>query len=117
MDSITLNNLKVEAVIGTLPQERQHPQSLIFNLELNLNLQPAGESDDLQYSVDYQEIERRICRLAESTQYFLLEKLAEETAKICLSYLTVQEVAVSITKPAALLHSTPTIRIVRHRKA
>ena len=45
MDSIILNNLTVEAVIGTLPQERQQPQKLILNIEMELDLQPAGESD------------------------------------------------------------------------
>ena len=117
MDSIILNNLTVEAVIGTLPQERQQPQTLILNIEMELDLQPAGESDDLQYSVNYQEIEERIIHLAQSSQFFLLEKLAEETAKICLSYPLVQVTTISIAKPAALCHSTPTVKIIRRRKA
>jgi FolB domain-containing protein len=117
MDKITIRNLRVPAVIGTLPHERLTPQKLLFNLELYLDLAPAGDSDSLDDTVNYQEIARRIKELAAAGKFLLLEKLAAETAALCLQYQPVTRVIVTIDKPAALADAESTaVTIERYRK-
>jgi len=105
MDSIIIRDLTITAIIGTLPHERNIAQTIIFNIELMLDLMPAGHSDALDDTVNYQEIEQRIKKMAEAGHFFLLEKMAETAAEICLSYNMIDRVKITIDKPAALADS------------
>ncbi|QSH42236.1 dihydroneopterin aldolase [Lentisphaerota bacterium ZTH] len=105
MDKIILRNVKVKTIIGTLPEERTEKQQLKVNVELSLHLKAAGESDDLRDSVDYSEIERRIVELGHSSSFNLVERFAEEVAKICLGYKRITRAVVSVDKPDALKNS------------
>jgi FolB domain-containing protein len=106
MDKIIINGLKVDTVIGTLPEERGKTQTLLINLELYLPLQKAGKSDDLSDSVDYSLIESEIIRMSGKSKFFLIERFAEEVADICLKEKLVSKVKVEVSKPGALKHST-----------
>ena len=57
MDRILIEDLEVNAIIGTLPEERLEPQLLILNLEIFTDFTAAGISDDLTDAVDYSMIE------------------------------------------------------------
>ena len=105
MDKIIIRDLTVTAIIGTLPHERHNAQTIIFNIELGLDLAAAGHSDALDDTVNYQEIEQRIKKMAETGHFFLLEKMAETAAEICLSYAMIEQVKVTLDKPAALADS------------
>ena len=53
MDRIIIRDLRVNALIGTLEHEHTRRQEIRADLELFLDLHPAGRSDDLAKSVDY----------------------------------------------------------------
>ena len=106
MDKIVISGLKVDTVIGTLPEERDKTQTLVINLELYLPLQKAGKSDDLFDSVDYSLIESEIIRMSEKSKFFLIERFAEEIADICLKEKLISSVKIEVSKPGALKHST-----------
>ena len=103
MDKIIISGFPVNAIIGTFPEERKHPQKLIFDLTLQGDFSEAGRTDTLSGTVNYRELEEKLLALAEHTCCFLLEALAEKTAQLCLSYPEVKTVAVRILKPAAAL--------------
>jgi FolB domain-containing protein len=105
MDRIIIRDLKVTAIIGTLPHERNIAQPIIFNIELMFDLSSAGHSDALDDTVNYQEIEQRIKKMAETGHFFLLEKMAETAAEICLSYDLIEKVKIMLDKPEALSDS------------
>ena len=105
MDRIIISGLKVNTVIGTLPEERTKTQTLIINLELYLPLQNAGTSDNLFDSVDYSHIEAEIIAMGEKSKFFLIERFAEKTAEICLKKHLLSHVKVEVVKPGALKHS------------
>jgi D-erythro-7,8-dihydroneopterin triphosphate epimerase len=52
--------------------------------------------------VNYRTLTKRVIDLVEGSRYFLVEKLAEEIAQLCLDDRRVQDVTVTIEKPAAL---------------
>jgi FolB domain-containing protein len=105
MDKIIISKLKINTVIGTLPEERNKKQTLLINLELYLSLEKAGKSDDLFDTVDYSQIESEIVATAEKSNFLLIERLAQEIADICLSKKLVSRVQVEVVKPGALKHS------------
>ncbi len=106
MDKIIIRGLKVDTVIGTLPEERDKTQTLVINLELYLSLQKAGKSDDLSDSVDYSLIESEIIRMSKKSKFFMIERFAEEVADICLKEKLISSVKIDVAKPGALKHST-----------
>ncbi|MCF6176095.1 MAG: dihydroneopterin aldolase [Victivallaceae bacterium] len=116
MDRIIIRDLTVMAIIGTLPHERNIAQPIIFNIELMLDLAPAGHSDALDDTVNYQDIEQRIKKMAETGKFFLLEKLAETAAEICLSYDMIDKVKITLDKPQALTDSASVAILIERGK-
>ncbi|MFA7230766.1 MAG: dihydroneopterin aldolase [Victivallaceae bacterium] len=116
MDKIIIRDLKTKSIIGTRPEERTKKQTLKFNIELDIDLKTVGVSDDLNDTVNYQEIEQKIKKMAEKSEFFLIEKMAEEAAKICLQYDKIVKAAITIDKPSALKNSrSVAVRIERTR--
>ena len=103
MDKIIITGFPVDAVIGTFPEERRQPQRLIFDLTVCGDFSAAGKTDTLEGTVNYRELEEKLAVLAEKSNFYLLEALAEKTAELCLSYPEVAGVTVRIVKPAAAL--------------
>lgn len=101
-DKIKINDLSVRAIIGTEPYEREDEQELILNLTLFTDIEKAGRTDSLEYTVDYSELKERIVELARESDFLLIEAMAEEVARIALSDESVEKVKVSVRKPAAL---------------
>ena len=52
-DRIVVRQLRLWAHVGVLPFERERGQWFEVDLELALDLAPAGRSDDLSLSLDY----------------------------------------------------------------
>ena len=100
-DAILIRDLEVQALIGTLPEERLKRQTLIFNLELTTDLEAAGVSDDLRDSVNYSLVEETVRRVATESEFFLLEKMARAVCDAVLVFDGVEAVRVTVDKPAA----------------
>ncbi len=86
MDKIILRGLEVMTVIGTAAAERLAPRMLMLNVELAVDLEPAGKSDDLRATVDYAALAAAIRKLGMENKFFLIEKFAHETALLCLDF-------------------------------
>ena len=101
MDTILIEDLEVNAIIGTLPEERLEAQRLILNLEIFTDFTAAGASDDLNDAVDYSMLEGAVKILTERSQFQLLEALGSEICRTVLSVPQVDRVKVRISKPGA----------------
>jgi len=83
---------------GQTDEERTAAQPFEVDVELYMNLQPAGIDDDIAETVDYSRV-FEICReLVEATTYKLLEAMAEGMAHEILMAFPVAEVAVRVRK-------------------
>jgi dihydroneopterin aldolase len=99
MDRIVLRNMRFQGRHGVHPYEQHAEQPFEVDVELVLNLQPAGIEDDLERSVDYASV-YAICRqVVESTSFRLLEAIAEAIAHEILAAHRVEEVGVRVRKP------------------
>jgi dihydroneopterin aldolase len=105
-DRIVLSNMVFQARHGVSADERTRSQPFEVDVELLLDLRPAGLSDDLARTVDYGEV-FGICRaVVEEPGRNLIESIAESIAARILSDFGdkgVTEIVVRIRKPEAPL--------------
>jgi dihydroneopterin aldolase len=103
-DRIVLTNLRFEARHGVHGWERETTQPFEVDVELGLDLTPAGRSDDLALTVDYGLVYDEVARVLDGPPRNLLESLAEAIATALLArFEAVEEVVVRIRKPAVRL--------------
>ena len=102
MDRIVISDLLVRCIIGVRDDERKEKQDVLINPTLDVDLRKAGKSDRIEDSVDYRALNKQIMRMAESSQFYLVEALAQSVADICLAHPEVSEARVRVEKPAAL---------------
>lgn len=118
-DCIILSDASVHALVGCYPEERIHGQNLIITARIYLDLQPAGETDDLEHSICYVSIYDLIKAVAKARQYMLIESLAESICTAILDrWRQVTAISLHITKPyipAPDYHATTSIQIYRTR--
>ncbi len=119
-DRILLEGMIFYGNHGTLPAERELGQPFVVDIELHLDLQPAGLSDDLTQTVDYSEVHRRTKEIVEGPPVNLTEAVAERVAVAILEdHPLVETVRVKVAKPHVRLGDTvlggSAIEIVRHR--
>lgn len=119
MDKIFIEGFTLFARHGVHPEEAVLGQRFIFDVELRLDLAPAGRSDHLAETVDYGAVMARITRVAEERHCRLLEALAEAIVQDLLAaFPRVVAVRLRIHKPAAPVPGTFSslgIEVVRER--
>ena len=101
-DRIIISDLFLRTIIGINDDERTNRQDVLVNLVLSVDTRTAGRSDDIADTVNYRTLTKDVIDLVEGSQFFLIEKLAEEIAQLCLRDDRVEDVTVTIGKPAAL---------------
>ena len=115
-DHLFLRDLRVDAIIGVYPQEREWRQPLRFDLDLYVDTRPAGRSDELADALDYSAVAERVQDIARDAQARLIEHLAQRVATALLAEFPLQAVTVTLTKPNAVPAAAATgVRI--HRAA
>jgi 7,8-dihydroneopterin aldolase/epimerase/oxygenase len=106
-DRILLEGMVFYGRHGTLPAERELGQPFVVDVELHLDLRPAGLSDDLTQTVDYGEVHRRTQEIVEGQPVNLTETVAERIAAVILeNYPAVEAVRVKVAKPHVRLGDT-----------
>lgn len=120
-DRIVLAGMAFQARHGVLDWERAEAQRFEVDLELVLDVQPAGLDDDLTRTVDYRGVYQVVRQIVESTTFNLLEALAEAIAhEVLAEQALVDEVVVRVRKPdvrlgGPLAYAGVEIRRVRNR--
>lgn len=102
MAIIRITDLSLKAIIGIFDWERKRKQKVVINVELEFNALKAVKTDNVDDTVDYKVITKKIIRHVEGSKYFLLEKMAGSVMKIVLEDQKVKRVNVRIDKPGAL---------------
>ncbi len=104
-DHIHIKDLLLRGIVGINPEEREKRQDILINLVLEADTQPAGLSDRIEDAVNYKTITKRVIRMVEHARFFLVERLVDEIALICLSDPRVEAVRATVEKPGALRFS------------
>jgi dihydroneopterin aldolase len=99
-DRILLEGMVFQGTHGVNPEEQVTPQPFEVDVELSLDLQPAGRDDDLERTVDYSKVFTTTGEVVASTRFLLIEALAEAIAEELLATYAADEVTIRIRKPA-----------------
>jgi len=105
-DRIVLHDMVFQGRHGVLEQEQREPQPFHVDVELGLDLHPAGVDDDLARTIDYGTVFETCQSIVESTSFRLIEALAEAIAQELLADFPVDEVTVRVRKPNAPIEGT-----------
>lgn len=85
---------------GVLTGEKQIGQRFRATVVMSVDLKQAGQTDNLQETINYAEVYQLCKKIVEGSGYNLIEALAEHIAsEILTEYWKVQEVNVTVTKP------------------
>nr|WP_232335183.1 MULTISPECIES: dihydroneopterin aldolase [Thermoactinomyces] len=84
---------------GAYAEENRLGQRFYVDLEMKLDLRPAGTTDDLQKTVDYGAVYQKVENIMTGTRVKLIETLAERIAGRLLADFPIEEVRVRVTKP------------------
>lgn len=101
MDKIILEGLEFYGYHGVLPEEQSLGQRFIVDLELYLDLRPAGISDDPDLTVNYARVFELVESIVGGRPYRLIESVAEAIASAVLEHFPVKELMVRVKKPQA----------------
>lgn len=103
MDKIRIVNMTFYGHHGVDESERDLGGKFHIDVEVAVDLRPAGEADDLSKTVDYKAVYETVARVHDSRRYHLLESLAHDAAQAILESFSVDEVTVRVRKSSVPL--------------
>lgn len=102
MNTIFLQEVKVETRLGVPAWERLKPQTVILDIELGMPHGQAFHSDAIEDTIDYGLMVARIRETLAEQSFHLVEALAEHVAQLILSEFGAPAVKVRVAKPGIL---------------
>ena len=105
MDIIYLNDLRIETVIGIYDWERKQKQTVSLDLEMGADISLAAQSENIENTLDYKAVAKRIIEFIEGSEFFLVEAMAEEIAQIVIKDFSVPWLRLRVGKPGAVTGS------------
>jgi dihydroneopterin aldolase len=124
-DTIEVRGLRILGCHGVLDEERVRAQPFEIDLDLEVDLRPAGTSDSLADTVDYGAVAESVTRVVQGEHSDLLEHLAERIARAAVvtaagvSVAGVSAVTVAVRKlrpPVPADMASAGVRIHRRRE-
>lgn len=100
MDAIQIKEIKAYGYTGLLPEEQILGQWFAVDLTLWVDLTPAGDSDQIEDTVDYRAAIMIVKRLITTEKFTLVERLATAISTELLNLELVEQVRVQLTKIA-----------------
>ena len=114
MDKIYIRDLMLRCIIGIYPEERKVKQDVAINILLEGSFAKAARTDDIEHAINYETVTKKIIKLVENSDYFLIETMAEKIAALCLEDKKIKRVTVTVDKPGALCFArSVAVEIVR----
>lgn len=97
--TIELAGLELYAFHGVLPEEREHGQRFLVDLELELAEETAARSDRIGDAVDYRDVVATVRAVSDARAYQLLEALTAALADELLVRFPLARARVRVRKP------------------
>lgn len=102
MDIVFIRELRVDVIIGVFDWERCVRQSVVLDLELASDNRRAAANDDIADAVDYAAISQRVVDFIETSEFRLIETMAEQVAALVLAEFGVAWLRLRLCKPGAV---------------
>jgi len=102
IDRVFIEDLRIETVIGVYDWEREIKQTVGLDLEMAFDIRKAASSDRIDDALDYKAVAKRLIQFVESSEFQLVESLAEHCAEIVLNEFPVTWLQLKLRKPGAV---------------
>jgi dihydroneopterin aldolase len=102
MDTIFLEQVKVQTKLGVPAWERMVPQTIILDIEIGYDLSKSCQSDAIEDTIDYGQVVSRIRETLAAHSFQLVEALAEHVCQLILKEFQAASVKVKVAKPSVL---------------
>jgi dihydroneopterin aldolase len=102
MDTIFLEQVKVQTKLGVPAWERMVSQTIILDIEIGYDFSKACQSDAIEDTIDYGAVVARIRQTLSDNSFQLVEALAEHICQLILSEFGALKVKIKVAKPNIL---------------
>lgn len=116
MDVIFLSGLTTECIIGIWDWERRVKQKIVIDLEMGADIRRAAASDAIEDTLDYKRVAKRLLAFVGSSQFQLVETLAERVAQVVVTEFEVPWVKVRLNKQGAIRGSRDVGILIERRR-
>jgi 7,8-dihydroneopterin aldolase/epimerase/oxygenase len=117
MDTIFLNGLTTECIIGIWDWERRVRQKVVVDVEMGANIRRAAASDRIEDALDYKRVAKRLLQFIGDSEFQLVETLAERIAELVITEFQVEWVRVRLNKQGAIRGSRDVGIVIERRTA
>jgi dihydroneopterin aldolase len=103
MDTVSVRDLAVAAVIGVHDWERGVTQTLVFDVDMApaVDVRRAAATDDLAEALDYSAVAETIAAVVSEGKFRLIETAAERVAERLLAEYGLTWLRLAVRKPIA----------------
>jgi len=102
MDIVFIRDLQIETVIGIYDWERKVRQVISLDIDMATDIQKAASSDNIDDTLSYKTVAKRLIAFVEESEFELVEALAEKICTIMLEEFDIPWVRLSLSKPGAV---------------
>lgn len=115
-DILAIHNLVLSCRLGVFEWEREQPQEIRVDVELEIDAAAAAKQDDVRQTVDYAALVTAITELAQGRSFRLMETLAHAIAETVLRRGTTHAVQVRVKKQALAGIGYAAVTVERRRR-
>lgn len=101
-DTIFLQDLKVETIVGIWDWERRIRQTVSIDIEMAADVAKAAETDNIEGTLNYKAVAKRVQQFVADSEYQLVETLAEKIAETVLAEFDIPWIQLRVCKPGAI---------------
>ena len=116
-DTIFLTDLRIETIVGIWEWERKIRQTVSIDLEMGADIRHAAASDNIEDTLNYNQVAKRVQQFVGESEFQLVETMAEKTAALILAEFDVPWVQIRVNKPGAIRGARDVGVLIRREKA
>lgn len=105
MDTVFIEDLRIETVIGIYDWEREIRQTVALDLEMAFDNRRPAATDAIADTLDYKAVSKRLIGFVGDARFELVESLAEHCARIVMEEFDVPWLRLKLSKPGAVTGS------------
>ncbi len=105
MDIIFLHDLTIETIIGIYDWERKEKQSIVLDLDMAADIPRAAATDAIDDTLNYKAVAKRLIDFVGSSEFQLVETLAERVAAIVREEFGVPWLRLRVNKKGAVRYA------------
>ena len=102
MDIVYIRDLKVDTIIGIYDWEREVRQTVSLDLEMAFDISEAARTDNIEHTLNYKAVAKRLIAFIEGSEFLLVETMAEQAAAIVREEFNVSWLRLRLSKPGAV---------------